>query len=159
MTQEKNENIDRRKALSILGGAIAGLWSLAAAALVGIFATSPLRRATGSKEISLGKQPLFNGDFQLVRLTVPIEDGWHKREDHKRVYARITKSGQPEVISAICSHLGCAVKWNAGESEFHCPCHGGIFDAAGNVIAGPPPAPLSKVPAQLRDGELYIEIT
>jgi len=46
--------------------------------------------------------------------------------------------------SAVCTHLGCLVKWNKTDREFHCPCHAGVFDAKGQVVSGPPPAPLPK---------------
>ena len=47
-------------------------------------------------------------------------------------------------FSAVCTHLGCLVKWQPAESQFVCPCHGGKFDANGINIAGPPPAPLRR---------------
>ena len=36
-----------------------------------------------------------------------------------------------------CSHLGCALKWNAEERSFDCPCHGSRFDEHGYVIDNP----------------------
>lgn len=27
-----------------------------------------------------------------------------------------------------CTHLGCAVPWNTSEDQFHCPCHGSLYD-------------------------------
>jgi Rieske Fe-S protein len=30
-------------------------------------------------------------------------------------------------------------------TRFRCPCHGGVFDAEGNVVEGPPPRPLDRV--------------
>lgn len=41
-----------------------------------------------------------------------------------------------------CVHLGCTVPWNAGEGDFHCPCHGSVYDRHGVRIAGPAPRPL-----------------
>ena len=40
-----------------------------------------------------------------------------------------------------CVHLGCTVPWNAGSSEFVCPCHGSVYDPNGVRIAGPAAAP------------------
>jgi len=45
--------------------------------------------------------------------------------------------------TAICTHLGCLVKWNGAKREFLCPCHGAIFDNKGKVVSGPAPAPLA----------------
>jgi cytochrome b6-f complex iron-sulfur subunit len=38
-----------------------------------------------------------------------------------------------------CPHLGCTVPWNPGEGDFHCPCHGSIYDYNGAKIGGPAP--------------------
>ena len=44
-----------------------------------------------------------------------------------------------EVLSSICPHLGCPLNWHPDHAEFVCPCHGGVFDAHGRHVAGPPP--------------------
>ena len=46
-------------------------------------------------------------------------------------------------ISLVCTHNGCTVSYR-GANGFTCPCHGGTFDANGNVTGGPPPTPLAK---------------
>jgi cytochrome b6-f complex iron-sulfur subunit len=52
----------------------------------------------------------------------------------------------PGAIAAAyrrCTHLGCSVPWNSGEDQFHCPCHGSLFDKhAAAVKGGPAPRPL-----------------
>ena len=37
-----------------------------------------------------------------------------------------------------CTHLGCAVPWNAAEDQFHCPCHGSLYDKKTALKKGGP---------------------
>jgi cytochrome b6-f complex iron-sulfur subunit len=50
-----------------------------------------------------------------------------------------------QVLSLVCTHLGCIVKWHADDQTFACPCHAGTFDKNGRVTGGPPPAPLERL--------------
>ncbi len=36
-----------------------------------------------------------------------------------------------------CPHLGCALKWNATERSWDCPCHGSRFDETGRLLDNP----------------------
>ena len=36
-----------------------------------------------------------------------------------------------------CPHLGCALKWNADEHSWDCPCHGSRFSEHGDLLNGP----------------------
>jgi len=79
------------------------------------------------------------------------------KERKTRVFIVSSPEG-PAVISATCSHLGCLVNYNKEKREFVCPCHGGRYDLAGKNIAGPPPAPLKRLPHKLQDGMLFIGV-
>jgi cytochrome b6-f complex iron-sulfur subunit len=59
-------------------------------------------------------------------------------------------------LSAICTHLGCTVQWHPEEKKFICPCHQGIYDFNGNVVSGPPPRPLEKLPVKVREGQVFV---
>ncbi len=36
-----------------------------------------------------------------------------------------------------CPHMGCALKYNAAEHSWDCPCHGSRFDGEGRLLDGP----------------------
>jgi len=70
----------------------------------------------------------------------------------------IIRSGQSTYValSRICTHRGCNVGYNPGAKDFECPCHGGIYDLNGNVVSGPPPAPLEKYHVYLSGSTLTV---
>ncbi len=56
-----------------------------------------------------------------------------------------------------CVHLGCTVPWNASEKQFHCPCHGSIYDRHGVRTAGPAPRPLDVMAISVDGGTVTID--
>lgn len=63
--------------------------------------------------------------------------------DGKRVAAYRAEDGTTTLRLAICTHMGCEVKWNTAERTWDCPCHGSRFKPTGEVLAGPAGTPLS----------------
>ncbi len=47
-------------------------------------------------------------------------------------------------LSSICTHQGCKVSYNHGNSNLPCPCHGSIFSTNGAVLQGPAQTALQK---------------
>jgi cytochrome b6-f complex iron-sulfur subunit len=66
--------------------------------------------------------------------------------------------GQLDALSAVCTHMGCIVKWYPELNQFVCPCHRGVYGIEGNNISGPPPRPLNKLSVKVRDGNVYVMI-
>jgi cytochrome b6-f complex iron-sulfur subunit len=73
-----------------------------------------------------------------------------------RFYVSRTENG----IIALwqkCTHLGCSVPWVEEEGQFHCPCHGSLFDNVGDVLGGPAPRPLDFFPVEIRSEEVWVD--
>lgn len=56
-----------------------------------------------------------------------------------------------------CTHLGCAVPWDEAAGQFHCPCHGSLFNTEGEVTGGPAPRPMDIFPVLIRSGEVWVD--
>jgi glycine/D-amino acid oxidase-like deaminating enzyme/nitrite reductase/ring-hydroxylating ferredoxin subunit len=66
--------------------------------------------------------------------------------DGENVAAFKDEQGVVHAVSAVCTHMGCLVGWNATDRTWDCPCHGSRFELSGEVIHGPATQPLgSKV--------------
>jgi glycine/D-amino acid oxidase-like deaminating enzyme/nitrite reductase/ring-hydroxylating ferredoxin subunit len=59
------------------------------------------------------------------------------REGLSKIAVFRDEAGELHRRSAICTHLGCIVGWNAAASTWDCPCHGSRFDPYGKVVNGP----------------------
>ena len=57
-----------------------------------------------------------------------------------------------------CTHMGCPVHWVAYSQSFRCPCHGGVYDRLGRVVAGPPPYALRQFDHKVVNGDLYVYV-
>ncbi len=123
------------------------------------FVTYPLRKnATDAGWSDLG--PV--GDF--ASLTVPTaktitlerRDAWQSTTSQTAVYVLPPENGQFRILSPICPHLGCSVRWVDAENKFICPCHSGSFTATGERIAGPPPRSMDSLESKVEGGVLKV---
>jgi Rieske Fe-S protein len=58
------------------------------------------------------------------------------------VAAHRANDGSVTLLSAVCTHMGCRVRWNQLENSWDCPCHGSRFGVSGHVMSGPAEKPL-----------------
>jgi nitrite reductase/ring-hydroxylating ferredoxin subunit len=68
--------------------------------------------------------------------------------------------GSVYALDDACTHRGCLL--SQGELDgtgVVCPCHAGVFDVrSGEVVAGPPPAPVETYPVRVRGEHVEIEL-
>ncbi|MBI4767806.1 MAG: Rieske (2Fe-2S) protein [Deltaproteobacteria bacterium] len=77
--------------------------------------------------------------------------------DDKRIFV-IRQGNHIKVLSGVCTHLGCPVLWAEERNRFECPCHGSLFNARGQVTAGPAQIPLPWYEVTLTvDGRLLVD--
>ncbi len=133
----------RRKFLGVCLGGITA--ALAAAALRPIWRYLAPEKGPGKDEKT-----------EIARNLVPV-GGTHffTFRGHPAVVLQ-QKAGEFIALSAVCTHLGCIVKWVPDKEEFLCPCHGGTYSPSGKVLGGPPPKPLESYPVSVRDNEIVI---
>ncbi|MFI5247454.1 MAG: ubiquinol-cytochrome c reductase iron-sulfur subunit, partial [Nitrospirales bacterium] len=48
-----------------------------------------------------------------------------------------------------CSHLGCGYHWDTTDRRFKCPSHGSVYDVTGEVLTGPAPSALDRLPTKI----------
>ncbi len=94
-----------------------------------------------------------------------LQPGSNIFEPEHKVFVFREAQGYFYALSAVCTHLGCTVSWNADgtaahkEGVFRCPCHGSIFSKVGDVIRGPAPRHLDRYRLATEDGQLIVDTT
>lgn len=62
--------------------------------------------------------------------------------DGEQLAVRRAEDGTLTARSAICTHRGCIVGWNAIDRTLDCSCHGSRLDEEVQVLSGPATRPL-----------------
>ncbi|HXT10678.1 MAG TPA: FAD-dependent oxidoreductase [Candidatus Angelobacter sp.] len=76
---------------------------------------------------------------------IKIGEGKIVKHKGKKVAAYRGEDGKLTMLSPVCTHLGCIVRWNAADKTWDCPCHGSRFKPEGEVFSGPAEEALGKV--------------
>ncbi len=90
------------------------------------------------------KDHITGGDVKSVD-EIAIGEGAIVRRGLSKIAAYRDDAGALYECSAVCTHLGCIVQWNAGEKSWDCPCHGSRFGVDGHVLNGPAQQPLAPI--------------
>lgn len=152
--------VPRRRVLAAFVNSITGLIGAGLTGLLGAFALRPALAPEG-RWIRAGKAEDLTPDIPVPRIvTVPRVDGWYRQRARETVFLVWDGDTGVRALSATCTHLGCQVQWLAEEKRFRCPCHGGVFDASGQVVSGPPPRGLDAVQARIdpADGSVLVRL-
>jgi Rieske Fe-S protein len=148
---------DRR---SMLARLVTGVLGLVTAGLAGLFGAVAAPGASSSDRRwrrALSADDLSTGGPTTAFLAERYADGWYQTRRQSVVF--IDREGDAyRAFSATCTHLGCRVRWDAEAEQFKCPCHGGVFDREGRVVAGPPPAPLQRLAVRINPQTSDIEV-
>ena len=137
----------RRHFIDLLLGASALAW-LASVAYPIIRYLKPLPQsgATGPTHLTRDEAAKLEQNKFVI---VPVSG--------QRVIVLQAPDQQLFAFSAKCTHEGCTITYQPGQSQLWCPCHDGRFDLTGRVLSGPPPKPLAKFTAQRQpDGAIVI---
>lgn len=120
---------------TFLGGCLAAMAAaITAASAYPLFRyLAPRTTGRGGAKIAIPLKDLPEGEAKFIEYAGSSAVVVHKR------------GGGMEVLSAVCTHLGCIVQWDKTSQGFICPCHGGRFTPDGAVTGGPPPKPLAKI--------------
>jgi Rieske Fe-S protein len=129
----------------LVNGALATIAG-AFAALLGAFALRPAAAASRDRWVRAAMLTELSANVPVPRvLSVTRADGWYRERSRQTVFLVWDGGRGVKALSATCTHLGCQVHWDADAKHFLCPCHGGTYDAAGQVTGGPPPRPLDAI--------------
>lgn len=97
----------------------------------------------------------FGGTVKAVKADVVPEDNVLKVPAARSFLTRV--NGEVVALSEKCTHLGCGVPFCESSGRFECPCHGSVFNRAGDYVAGPAPRGMDMYPVETgEDGFVYI---
>lgn len=123
------------------------------------FITFPLRKGASDDSWSevgpIGDLTSLTGPTAKT-ITLEHRDAWQTSTAQTAVYVLPQKGGLFRVLSPVCPHLGCSVRWVDTENKFICPCHSGAFTADGERISGPPPRSMDSLETKVEGGVLKV---
>ena len=154
-------NLSRReftRNAMIFVGAIIG--SVVGIPAIGYLISPAVKAASSDAWIPLGALSNYpTGVPTVFSFTRSKVNGWEKTVNSFSVYVIRGEGDKVNVLSNICTHLGCRVAWNKDSNQYLCPCHDARFGMNGEVVSGPPPRPLNTYETKIENGNLFIHLT
>jgi menaquinol-cytochrome c reductase iron-sulfur subunit len=160
MTENSSsKRISRRDFMKTTTAAIGGFIGLATSIpVIGYLISPAVREGEKTSWIDLGpleKYPVGTtpSTFEFTQTSV---NGWERTSLSYGVFVVREGEQKVQVLSNICTHLGCRVSWHPDIQHYVSPCHDGHFNLTGKNISGPPPRPLDEFATKIENGNLYI---
>jgi len=158
MENSKGKKMGRRDFMKAVIAGIGGLIGAAIGLPAIPYVIGPALKKESDDWIQLGSVSKVELDIPtLFKTTVETQTGWINTEEEIAVYVLTSNSQDFVVMSNVCTHLGCRVRWIPDNDSFFCPCHNGVFSKDGNVVDGPPPRPLDRFESKVEDGIIFIK--
>lgn len=139
----------------LVNGATAAMAAVVGVPLAGLFALPAFSEPeAGWREC--GPVDAFPvGDISLVPLKPLEQRDWPEDWGTEAAWVYRERAQEFVVYNLHCTHVGCPVNWSPQAQRFFSPCHGGVFDIDGRVLAGPPPRPLDRYETRIENGILF----
>ena len=139
--------VSRRTFLDFLIGGGLMTWAIGFLAPVVVYIWPAQKHGPAGQSVSVGKENEF-AEWSTKMVAVGSQPS---------IVIRTPQGFR--AYSAICTHLGCVVGWDAARHQIACPCHAGFFDINGKPVAGPPPRPLTEQTVVVVNGEVLVKST
>lgn len=145
----------RRFITAALGAIAAAIAGIIGVPLAGFFALPALKRSE-RRWLEVGPvSDLVEGQVTKVVAKPLVSQAWPHNIPSVAIYVVNHGDGKCTLYHIHCTHAGCPVRWVSQADRFFSPCHGGVFDREGRVLAGPPPRPLDRYEYKIENGIVY----
>ena len=123
------------------------------ALVIGPTAYGLIRRQLPHSSESLGKASILGRADEFQAKTSKVV--YFGQE--KVIIAR-SHNGSFHAVSAVCTHLGCSVRFveEYDQGVFACNCHNSKFDLEGVNLAGPAVMPLRQYKIEVAEGDVQL---
>ena len=161
MAQNPSNHVSRRDFIKTTTAAVGGLIGLATAVpVIGYLFSPALRESKANHWIDLGSLEKYPVGItpSIFEFTQTNVNGWERTSVSYGVYIVREDGNTVQVLSNVCTHLGCRVTWHPDIQHYVSPCHDGHFNLTGQVVSGPPPRPLDEFITKIENGNLFIQL-
>lgn len=153
--QDPSRRAFLKRSIFLLGGLVTAALAIPS----GVYFLSPLWKRRDESWIDIAPlEDIPIGEPIKIDFIQRKKDGWRTIEGRSSVWVVTADRQQFTVYDPQCTHLGCPYRWDRSKQQFLCPCHNAAFAIDGEVLTGPPPRPLDRLPTKVVGDRLLIQI-